>query len=87
MAKFNEMSAELHAEISSKGGKASAEARWDNNKTIEDIVKEQVNNQVLRDLVKGLLDSGKKGNVKAVETLLKYLDQESVEDIKNEFDL
>jgi ribosomal protein L13 len=86
MAKFNEMSAEQLAELSSKGGKASAESRCSNNLTMEDVVKEQVNNQVLRDLVRGLIASGKKGNVKAVEQLLKYLGDKP-KDEKNEFEL
>ena len=86
MAKFNEMSAEQLAELSSKGGKASAESRYSNNLTMEDVVKEQVNNQVLRDLVRGLIASGKKGNVKAVEQLLKYLGDKPKEE-KNEFEL
>lgn len=76
MARFDQMSAEELAEITSKGGKASAEARKQQGKSFEDVVRENITNQDLKELYKGMLESGKKGNVKAVETLLKYLEIE-----------
>ena len=75
MAKFNEMSKEELAEITSKGGKASVEARKEQGMSFEEVVRSNITNQDLKELYKGMLNSGKKGNVKAVETLLRYLDK------------
>ena len=43
--------------------------------TFEDVVKDEMTYDDLKELYRGMLASGKKGNVKAVETLLRYLDK------------
>lgn len=70
------MDSETAREIGKKGAIASAEARKQTGKTFEDVVRENITNQDLKELYKGMLESGKKGNVKAVETILKYLEIE-----------
>lgn len=75
MAGFDEMSKEKLRETTSKGGKAKAEKDRKQDKTFEDVVKENTTNRDLRELYEGLMRSGKKGNVKAVETLLLYLNK------------
>lgn len=75
MPRFDEMSPEELAKITSKGGKASAKAKKEQDMTFEEVVRSNITNQDLKELYKGMLNSGKKGNVKAVETLLRYLDK------------
>lgn len=62
-------------EIGKKGGIASGEARNEQGMSFEEVVRSNITNQDLKELYKGMLNSGKKGNVKAVETLLRYLDK------------
>lgn len=73
MAKFTKEDAQ---EIGKRGGLASVEAKKQQGKSFEDVVRENITNQDLKELYKGMLESGKKGNVKAVETILKYLEIE-----------
>lgn len=73
--KFNEMDKEKLAEISSKGGFAKAQKDKEQGMSFEEVVRSNITNQDLKELYKGMLNSGKKGNVKAVETLLRYLDK------------
>lgn len=91
MPKFNEMSKEELAEITSMGGKASGESRKRQseeveNMTFEEIVNTYTTGKDLKDLYDGLMRSGKKGSVKATETILKYLEKRE-KDEKNEFAL
>lgn len=62
-------------ELGKKGGIASGEARSEQGMTFEEVVRTNITNQDLKELYRGMLNSGKKGNVKAVETLLRYLDK------------
>lgn len=75
MAKFNEMSKEKARELQAKGGKNKAKEGNKQDKTFEDVVKEKTKNRDLEELYDGLMKSGKKGNVKAVETILVYLNK------------
>ena len=91
MARFNEMSREELAKITSEGGKASGESRKrlaeeTEGMTFEEIVNKYTTGKDLMDLYKGLMASGKKGSVKATETILKYLEKKEKDD-KNEFAL
>lgn len=72
-------------EIGKKGGIASGEARIEQGMSFEEVVRENITNQDLKELYKGMLNSGKKGNVKAVETILKYLDQKEKATTLDEF--
>lgn len=62
-------------ELGNKGGIASGKARNEQGMSFEEVVRANITNQDLKELYKGMLNSGKKGNVKAVETLLRYLDK------------
>lgn len=79
MPRFDEMSKEELAEITSKGGKARAEALDEAkelfDKDFEKVVKDNTSNYILKELYDALVKSGKKGNVKAIETILKYLEK------------
>lgn len=83
MAKFNEMSKEELQRITSLGGKASARTRRERTKDFRQIVIENITHQDLIELYKGMLESGKRGNIKAIELILRYLH----EDKKNDPDL
>lgn len=78
--------------IGSIGGKARAENIQKQKEAVEgmsfeEIVNEYTTGKDLLDLYKGLMASGKKGSVKATETILKYLEKKK-EDVKdNEFSL
>lgn len=79
-------------EIGRLGGLAKAEnykeqiTEYD-GMTFEDIVNTYTTGKDLMDLYRGLMASGKKGSVKATETLLKYLEKKK-EDVRvNEFEL
>lgn len=78
MAQFT---SETAKEMGAIGGKASAKARAEaqllQDKSFDEVVKENMNNQTLKELYDALIRSGKKGNVKAVETILKYLDKDN----------
>ena len=88
MPKFNEMSKEELAEITSMGGKASGESRKRQSEEVENMTFEEIVNTYTtgKDLYDGLMRSGKKGSVKATETILKYLEKRE-KDEKNEFAL
>lgn len=75
MPSFEQLDEKKLAEISSMGGKAKAEKDKSKDKTFEDVVKEETTYRDLKELYDGLMKSGKKGNVKAVETLLFYLNK------------
>lgn len=87
---FKDMDKDKLAQISSMGGEAKAEKDKAQDKTFEDVVKEETTNKDLRELYDGLMKSGKKGNVKAVQTILSYLEKgkeekpTSLEDFINE---
>lgn len=76
MAQFTSENAK---EMGAKGGVASVEARAEAkeqfDKDFEKVVKDNTNNYVLKELYDALVKSGKKGNVKAIETILKYLEK------------
>ena len=72
MARFDQMSKEELSRITSMGGKASAKARSE-KKTFEQIVNENITEQDLIELYQGMLEAGKKGKVKAIMLLLRYL--------------
>lgn len=76
-----QFTSETAKEYGAIGGKASAKAREEarqlQDKSFDDVVKENMNNQTLKELYDALIKSGKKGNVKAVETILKYLDKDN----------
>lgn len=91
MPRLDGLSKEELAEITSKGGKAKAEKDRQlkeevENMDFEEIVNTFTTGKDLWDLYKGLMASGKKGSVKATETILKYLDKKK-EDAKSEFEL
>lgn len=79
MARFDQMSKEELHRITSLGGRASAKAR-SQRKTFEQIVIEYTTDQDLYELYRGMLEAGKRGNIKAIELLLKYLDRKSDEE-------
>lgn len=85
---FKDMDKKDLAEISSKGGYAKAGLNKNeyDGMDFEEIVNTFTTGKDLWDLYKGLMASGKKGSVKATETILKYLDKKK-EDAKNEFEL
>lgn len=87
MATFDKMSKKKHKELSSKGGKTHArkvkKEKTENEKFLEgdlktfgEVLNKKITNADLSEIVDGLLASGKKGNVKAVNTILAYLDKE-----------
>lgn len=88
MGKFN---SETAAEIGRKGGLANAErikaeqTEYD-GLNFEEIVNKYTTGKDLMDLYRGLMASGKKGSVKATETILKYLEKKE-KDEKDEFAL
>lgn len=91
MPRFDEMSDEERLKINAKGGKASGESRRKQAEEVEGMDFEEIVNTFttgkdLWDLYRGLMASGKKGSVKATETILKYLDKKK-EDAKSEFEL
>ena len=75
MPSFEQLDEKELAKISSLGGKAKAEKDKSQDKSFEDVVKEETTYRDLKELYDGLLKSGKKGNVKATETLLRYLEK------------
>lgn len=85
------LSTEKARELGRLGGLAKAEnlkqqeTEYD-GMDFEQIVNKYTTGKDLMDLYKGLMASGKKGSVKATETILKYLDKKK-EDDKNEFTL
>lgn len=88
---FRDMDKKDLAEISSKGGYAKAEANKIaesecDGMDFEQIVNRYTTGKDLKDLYDGLMRSGKKGSVKATETILKYLEKKK-EDDRNEFAL
>ena len=88
MAKLD---SEKAKELGRKGGLAKAEnmkaqeTEYD-GMDFEEIVNTFTTGKDLMDLYRGLMASGKKGSVKATETILKYLDKKK-EDAKSEFEL
>ena len=88
---FKDMDKETLANISLKGGIANkkrieSDANEYDGMDFEQIVNKYTTGKDLMDLYRGLMASGKKGSVKATETILKYLDKKK-EDDKNEFAL
>lgn len=88
---FKDMNKEELANISLKGGIANKKRiEGENNEfdgmNFEEIVNKYTTGKDLMDLYRGLMASGKKGSVKATETILKYLDKKK-EDAKSEFEL
>ena len=78
--------------IGSLGGKATAKIKQEQkeaveNMSFEEIVNEFTTGQDLWELYRGLMASGKKGSVKATETILKYLEKKKEEPKDNEFAL
>ena len=91
MPRLDGLDKERLAEITSMGGKARAEKLKAEQEeiegmTFEDIVNRYTSAKDLKDLYDGLMRSGKKGSVKATETILKYLEKKK-EDDRNEFAL
>ena len=88
---MRKMDTETAKEIGRKGGLANAErikeqeTEYD-GMNFEEIVNKYTTGKDLMDLYRGLMASGKKGSVKATETILKYLEKKK-EDDKNEFAL
>lgn len=87
--------AKLDTERAKELGKLGGLAKAENYKEqiteydgmdFEQIVNKYTTGKDLMDLYRGLMASGKKGSVKATETILKYLDKKK-EDDKNEFSL
>lgn len=87
--------AKLDTERAKELGKLGGLAKAENYKEqiteydgmdFEQIVNKYTTGKDLMDLYRGLMASGKKGSVKATETILKYLDKKK-EDDKNEFAL
>ena len=89
---MRKMDSETAKKIGKKGGKASGKSR-NNRKTevegmdFEEIVNKYTTGKDLWDLYRGLMASGKKGSVKATETILKYLDKKKDDKKENEFAL
>lgn len=85
------MDKETLANISLKGGIANkkrieAESNEFDGMDFEEIVNKYTTGKDLKDLYDGLMRSGKKGSVKATETILRYLEKKE-KDEKNEFAL
>jgi len=83
---------ETSKKIGSKGGKARAENIQKEKEAVEGMTFEEIVNNYttgkdLMDLYKGLMASGKKGSVKATETILKYLEKKDKDVKDNEFAL
>ena len=87
MPSFDKMSKKKHKELSSKGGKSHAKKVKkqkkeqeqfldDDLKPFTEVLNKKITNKDLSDIVDGLIASGKKGNVKAVNTILAYLDKQ-----------
>lgn len=66
-------------ELGAMGGNARKEAldeaKEQFDKDFEKVVKDNTSNYILKELYDALVKSGKKGNVKAIETILKYLEK------------
>ena len=78
--------------IGAKGGRAKAKNTEQRKKEVEgmdfeEIVNKYTTGKDLWDLYRGLMASGKKGSVKATETILKYLDKKKDDKKENEFAL
>lgn len=89
---MGKLSTERAKEIGSKGGKAKAKNQKKQKKEYEDMSFEEIVNKYtsgndLKQLYDGLMRSGKKGSVKATETILKYLKKKENEEKENEFAL
>lgn len=82
MAQFTKENAK---EFGAKGGRAKAENYNKLTKTFEDVVKESITDQDLKELYSGLLAAAKRGNAKALDILLGYYNK-TIEEEDNEFD-
>lgn len=85
---FKDMNKDEHLKLCSKGGKTTQERNKAKDKNFSDVVKENITNKELSELYEGLLSNAKKGNVKAIELILKYLNNDkeiesSVEELFN----
>jgi len=79
MGGLDNMSAKKRKEIAKKGGIARSNALKSKNKTIEDVVYEKMTDKTIEAIVDGLIESGKKGSVAAVETLIECLEKKRKE--------
>ena len=88
---MRKMDKKTASEIGKMGGIANAErikaqeSEYD-GMDFGEIVNKYTTGKDLMDLYRGLMASGKKGSVKATETILKYLEKKK-EDDKDEFAL
>lgn len=75
---FKNLSKEELKRISAKGGKNShKQYNAKKKQSLEEVVRDQVKYEDLVAIAKGLIDSGKKGNVKAVDSILKILNKDA----------
>lgn len=70
---FKQLDKNKLKEISSKGGKQKAINMKKRDKTFKDIVNENMTEKDMKELVEGILASGKKGNIKAINMILNCL--------------